>query len=614
MSLTVSTVRSWNPAALHAAADELDAARRVTVEATDDLRSAARSVSSSWSGEAADAAVYALGRHTDRGEHLEQALSLLRRSLRACGDAFTAAQALLADAVEYAASRGLTVLEDGSVFGPPAYIVPSTWSPQQAQAAHDEHQELAEAARRAQAMARQALAAAREADEDTARALRLAWSVTADGSGSDASDLAMVAAIEGREVPTAGTSPVEVSAWWSSLSPTAQALMLGRRWADIGNLDGIPYDVRVRANTTAITHALADARTRADDLQARVDALSAQLPQPGQINPGSRGYPDPSLLRELAELQTQLVQARAEEARYDALLTDSVPVFGPDGTRELVAGHQVVIFDPANGRFAEITGSIGPGTQNVAVLLGGTGTNEANMAGQYERAQSFVEAARPQGSLAVITYLGGPMPQEILSEAPLGRFAVDQAGALRDFVAGLDKPDTVPVTVVGHSYGGSVVGAAEAAGMVADRILHVESAGAGPNVFSTADYADPSTPRYSMTAPGDIIATIQGAQIGPVGHGADPDMLDNVVRLETGRADDSDPYSSLLEGPSSHSAVFTEGSTAWRNILAVMQGGEASLYTEPEVHVFANGTPRSTIITEYPMENPDFVPPTVDIR
>ncbi|NNH07339.1 hypothetical protein HLB10_09600 [Cellulomonas fimi] len=57
-----------------------------------------------------------------------------------------------------------------------------------------------------------------------------------------------------------------------------------------------------------------------------------------------------------------------------------------------------------------------------------------------------------------ITYLGGPMPQEILTDAPQSRFALDQAGALRDFVAGLDKPDSVPVTVVGHSYGGSVVG------------------------------------------------------------------------------------------------------------------------------------------------------------
>ncbi|AEE47090.1 hypothetical protein Celf_2969 [Cellulomonas fimi ATCC 484] len=50
------------------------------------------------------------------------------------------------------------------------------------------------------------------------------------------------------------------------------------------------------------------------------------------------------------------------------------------------------------------------------------------------------------------------MPQEILTDAPQSRFALDQAGALRDFVAGLDKPDSVPVTVVGHSYGGSVVG------------------------------------------------------------------------------------------------------------------------------------------------------------
>lgn len=472
-----------------------------------------------------------------------------------------------------------------------------------------------DAARRAQAMARQALAAAREADEDAARALRLAWSATTDGSGSDPSDNAMVTAISDREVPPAGTAPEDVSAWWASLSPTARALALGRRWAQIGNLDGIPYDVRVRANTTAINAALDDVRARQDELSERIEKLRARPPDDPYWGTRGRDYQALALRLELEALEAELADANKREARYDALRNETVPRYGPDGQLQAARGHQVVLFDPANSRFAEIVGSIGPQTTNVAVLLGGTGTNELNMVGQYERAWPFVDRAHPEGSLAVITYLGGPMPQEIVTEAPQSHFALDQAGALRDFVAGLDKPDSVPVTVVGHSYGGSVVGAAEAAGMVADRILHVESAGAGPNVFSVRDYADPSTARYSMTAPGDFISYTQGRDASPIGigHGADPDRLEGVVRLETGRIDAADPNSGILRGESSHSAVFEEETTAWDSIFAVMTGGEASLYTRPESHLGVSGG-RLVMETEYPMENPRFEPPRIEVR
>ncbi|WP_188037349.1 alpha/beta hydrolase [Actinotalea sp. JY-7885] len=252
------------------------------------------------------------------------------------------------------------------------------------------------------------------------------------------------------------------------------------------------------------------------------------------------------------------------------------------------------------------------GGRGIWSLLGGTGTNETKMPGQYDRAMTFVEAAEPRGSLAVITYLGGPMPQSITADAPHSHYALDQAGALRDFVAGVERPEGVPLTVVGHSYGGSVVGAAEAAGMVADRILHVESAGAGPNVFNVQDNADPSTPRYSMTAPGDAIGATQGLQAGPFGHGADPDLLDGVVRLETGRIDADDPNSGIVQGLASHSAVFNRGTTAWENVLAVMTGGEATMYTEPDMHMSAGRHP--VAVPHYPMSDPDFVPPTVQVQ
>jgi hypothetical protein len=203
------------------------------------------------------------------------------------------------------------------------------------------------------------------------------------------------------------------------------------------------------------------------------------------------------------------------------------------------------------------------------------------------------------------------MPQEVF-DAVATHYALDQADGLARFVAGLDNPSQVPVTVAGHSYGGSIIGAAEAAGMRADRILHIESAGAGPSVVGIDDYTYPESDRYSMTAPDDPIHFAQGTSIGPLGHGSDPDALQDVVRLETGLVDHADRGSDLLRGGPAHSGVFTPGSTAWRNILNVMTGHDVMVYAEPDWVTTVVG---HDVVTEfqYPMEDPDYTPPTQEI-
>jgi hypothetical protein len=276
-----------------------------------------------------------------------------------------------------------------------------------------------------------------------------------------------------------------------------------------------------------------------------------------------------------------------------------------------------VVFDPDGGRFAEVVGSITSRTQNIAVMVGGTGTNLFNMSGpdsQYGRAESFVRAAElePAGSLAVISYLGGPMPQAVAFDAFDPSYARDQGDELARFVNGIDRSGGAALTVLGHSYGGSVVGAGETAGMRADRILHVESAGAGPSVRSVDQYAYPETPRYSMTAPGDPIMYAQGAGLGLV-HGADPDLIEGVTRLETGVTDHAGRAGTLVSGGAAHSGVFDQGSTAWLNMLAVMTGGEAIVYTEP---AWVDPDPNALHVEEfrYPFSDPAFKAPTVDVK
>jgi len=189
------------------------------------------------------------------------------------------------------------------------------------------------------------------------------------------------------------------------------------------------------------------------------------------------------------------------------------------------------------------------------------------------------------------------------------RDAADVAGvALARDVEGLRMAVPGPgadLTVLGHSYGGSIVGSAEAHGLRVERVVQIASAGAFVDDVRAYTAGECGTRRFSMTAPGDPIQLVQGAgfrtrdeieqslrtvvgvlplplkPLAPavtlgvavvsadplqIGHGLDPDLVPGVTRLETGvRPDGHTPVSG-------HGGMFEPGSTAWRNLLAVMRG------------------------------------------
>jgi hypothetical protein len=196
-------------------------------------------------------------------------------------------------------------------------------------------------------------------------------------------------------------------------------------------------------------------------------------------------------------------------------------------------------------------------------------------------ARRFVSAT--SGQVAAITYLGGTFPGDdtvvgALAEAASPRFALAMAPRLVAFSRAVDTAvDTVagetgrriPVTYVGHSYGGSILGTAEALGLTADRTLYAAAAGAGFGVDGPDDWhnRNPHVLRFSMTAPGDPIQLVQGIPGSP--HGADPDEMAGVIHLATGRYDDG----RLVAGPAAHTDVLSASeSDAWRNVLAVITG------------------------------------------
>src|SRR5690606_30121898 len=153
------------------------------------------------------------------------------------------------------------------------------------------------------------------------------------------------------------------------------------------------------------------------------------------------------------------------------------------------------------------------------------------------------------GGLAMISWMGGDLPDGVLGDAPDPKYSKELGPRLTDFSRDLrleiDRAgaDNARVTVAGHSYGGAVVGRAELSGLDADRVLHIESAGMGHDVHSGSDLprSQRDVDRYSMTAPGDFIELTQGVQKGGIGHGADPDTFDGTTRLHTGDKADGQP-------------------------------------------------------------------------
>lgn len=595
MTVTVFQLRLWSPARLEEGAAQFEASRRQLAETAADLQTAVRLLDTGWTGIASQAATASIRSQATVAEDLVDALGMARRALLAAADSLTAAKALLYQAETLAARHDLRLTAEG--------VAPLR--PEATEEQREAHSEV-------RGLVRAALDAACDADRDSARAVRAALDT---GPLTRAEERELVEDI-GYYEPFSGLSAAGVARWWASLSPAVQARLERTKPMMIGNLDGLPYDVRMRANQRNVTDTLTATRREIAELEALIADLEDSTRRAGRsISAGTRGYPNLGELQALADAHERLARARDMEVFCQELLTGTTRGYDADGHPIDLTGHQILVFDPAGGRFAEIVGSIGPNTQNIGVLVGGTGSNLFNTDGAYDRALGFVSdpSVRPRGSLAVISYLGGPMPQTVAFEAFDTSYALNQGDELARFVNGVDNPTGAPVTVVGHSYGGSVVGAAEAAGMHADRVLHVESAGAGPGIGSTSEYAYPDTDRYSMTAPFDPIEYAQGTSLGPLGHGADPDALDGVVRLETGLVDTSDPAAGILRGGSAHSGVFSPGTTAFDNILGVMTGGDVSLYRPPDwVQVEVNG--RILDEYQYPMEDPTYRPPIMDVQ
>jgi hypothetical protein len=287
-------------------------------------------------------------------------------------------------------------------------------------------------------------------------------------------------------------------------------------------------------------------------------------------------------------IEANLDRVAAALSRADQ---DREPVF----QAILDQGRKLLHFEPeaneGEGSWAELVGTIDERTESVGVLVPGGAAYvfDKNFNKYYQRASHLVAASN--GTLAMVVWAAGGFPKGWLQgaftryQSSLGRSLAVFSHELRAEIARQRGPAAgVRIVVAGHSFGGAVVGAAERYGLDADAVLHIASAGVG-DVRDPYDYPVPIRPRYSITAPGDLIGFVQGrsAPLG-LGHGPDPDRFRCVRTLPTGRLP-SDPdltdefgeplgdrAGGRIQGMSSHSDVFVRFSDAWWQIYWAFSG------------------------------------------
>lgn len=407
----------------------------------------------SWKGDDADAALFYL-------EDVESRIGVVETEAMAVAEVLDttkfwmeAAQTDLRNAVRRAEEDHFEVDGDGWVSDPTTAGLPHQ-DPDAQQIIADRSGLLGEH----RAAIDTALADAQKASNDGAKALaELNGDILTDPFNDDA------AAESSQDVKSAmkaiGVQPPQVpendpkaaAEWWKALSPEERQTYTTLYPKEIGATDGLPTDVRDDANRTALAQEL-------------------NMAEAGNY---AEGFPGDSVETVNQRLNNMLVLNEQLDAADGA----------PKGKELYLLGYD----SKDDGRAIIAKGN--PDTAaHTGILVPGTNTDMTSVPGQLERIDRLQNAANKQSdgeSVAMITWLGYDAPEakptDFDSVGGTGR-AEDAAPDLRQFVAGTHAShDGSPshTTVIGHSYGSTVVGAAASggSGLGADDVVVVGSPG-----------------------------------------------------------------------------------------------------------------------------------------
>ena len=326
----------------------------------------------------------------------------------------------------------------------------------------------------------------------------------------------------------------------------------------VGNRGGMPFAERDLYNRRRLDQLRADAQAETDRMQNRFDDLATRLYM------GDHGA---DTTAEMHDLAAGLADARQRLTGYQSILD---ALHHSDGVPRLLsfvddAGHAAVsIGDP-------------DAAIRTAVFVPGTGQDLTTLDDNGRRALDMFNAtlaADPglaKSDVSVTTWVGYDRPMT-LTEAAWPDRARNGAAALDRYLDGMHASHFGPPavdTVIGHSYGSTVVGAAATGGhhLGADNVIAVGS----PGMLSrhAGDLAlDTGARVYAMTAGNDPISLVTNLTLGTDPH----DAAYGAIRVATDPGP-SLPYSAgLLPGMPAHSGYWDEGNPGLTNMGAIIAG------------------------------------------
>jgi hypothetical protein len=361
-------------------------------------------------------------------------------------------------------------------------------------------------------------------------------------------------------LPPPGTSAEEANRWWKTLSPEQQSRLSADHRPELGNLNGVPVVVRSRVNRAVMN----------DDIR-RVDDVAKQhgvVVDDVLSDPVRYGLTAVAVTRYDNARRTQEGLAASEYGAEEAifLLKYQPEAFRGQGAAAIAMGN--------------------PDTAaNTAILVAGAGTGVRDETlADNDAGRLYQESARADWGkqTAVVLWVGYDAPNSWydpgLREPTMARIGAHALAADVNALAVTHEGAPTHMTVVGHSYGSTVVSDAAGYGMHANDVVLVGCPGTDL-AHSAADFhLSPGGHLYVGAASGDAVTWSPGHVTGPGligmsfgGLGGDP----SVDGYGSTRFKAEVPGNSM-NPVSDHLHYFDDGSESLFSISDVVSGhGEA---------------------------------------
>jgi hypothetical protein len=299
-------------------------------------------------------------------------------------------------------------------------------------------------------------------------------------------------------LPPPGTSADGVNRWWKTLGPEQQSRLIADHRPELGNLNGVPVVARSRVNRAVMN----------DDLR-RVEDVATQ-----------RGVVVDDVLSDPARYGlTALAVTRYANARRTQ-----------EGLQASGGAVDAAIFllkyqpEAFRGQGAAAIAMGNPDTAaNTAILVAGAGTGVRDETLANNDAGSlYRESARADWGqqTAVVLWVGYDAPNSWydpgLREPNMARVGAHALAADVNALAVTHEGIPTHMTVVGHSYGSTVVSDAAAAyGMHANDVVLVGSPGTDLAHSASDFHLSPGGHLYVGAASGDAVTWAPGHVTGP---------------------------------------------------------------------------------------------------